>query len=63
MVQTIAELDLIREECRSMVAKRAAVSGTVSLLPVPGADVLTDVGILMELLPSINKNSSYHRNS
>ncbi|MEK3789754.1 hypothetical protein [Paenibacillus sp. FSL K6-1230] len=55
MVQTIAELDLIREECRSMVAKRAAVSGTVSLLPVPGADVLTDVGILMELLPSINK--------
>ncbi|URJ60118.1 hypothetical protein [Paenibacillus polymyxa] len=52
--QTIEELEQIRRECKSMVTKRAAVSGGAVLVPVPGADVLADVGILMQLLPAIN---------
>ncbi|MDY8092507.1 hypothetical protein UY456_05845 [Paenibacillus polymyxa] len=53
-VQTIEELEQIRKECKSMVTKRAAASGGAVLVPVPGADVLADVGILMQLLPAIN---------
>ncbi|KAF6579202.1 hypothetical protein G9G54_10785 [Paenibacillus sp. EKM212P] len=52
--QTIEELEQIRKECKSMVTKRAAASGGAVLVPVPGADVLADVGILMQLLPAIN---------
>ncbi|ALP37078.1 hypothetical protein ASL14_13735 [Paenibacillus sp. IHB B 3084] len=52
--RTIEELEQIRKECRSMVTKRAAASGGAVLVPVPGADVLADVGILMQLLPAIN---------
>lgn len=52
--RTIEELEQIRRECKSMVTKRAAASGGAVLVPVPGADVLADVGILMQLLPAIN---------
>lgn len=52
--RTIEELEQIRKECRSMVTKRAAASGGAVLVPVPGADVLADVGILLQLLPAIN---------
>ncbi|MGM1021090.1 MAG: hypothetical protein ACQEXV_11210 [Bacillota bacterium] len=52
--RTIEELEQIRKECRSMVTKRATASGGAVLVPVPGADVLADVGILMQLLPAIN---------
>ncbi len=52
--RTIEELEQIRKECKSMVTKRAAASGGAVLVPVPGADVLADVGILMQLLPAIN---------
>jgi uncharacterized protein (DUF697 family) len=51
--QTISELDRIREECKSMVNKRASASAAV--VPVPGVDVGADVAIKMELLPAINR--------
>ncbi|MDP4096202.1 hypothetical protein OIN60_05380 [Paenibacillus sp. P96] len=51
---TIEELDHIRRECRSMVTKRAIASGGTTLIPLPGADIFADVGILMQLLPDIN---------
>ncbi|MGY5484621.1 hypothetical protein [Paenibacillus sp. ALE2] len=54
-VRTIEELEQIRKECKSMVTKRAAASGGAVLVPIPGADVLADVGILMQLLPAINE--------
>ncbi|MGG4216926.1 hypothetical protein ABEW32_01710 [Paenibacillus jamilae] len=53
--RTIEELEQIRKECKSMVTKRAAASGGAVLVPIPGADVLADVGILMQLLPAINE--------
>ena len=52
---SIEELERIRAACRSMVKKRAAVSGVASMVPIPGADVLADVGMLMELIPAINE--------
>jgi hypothetical protein len=53
--RNLSELEKIREECQWMVTKRAVVSGVANLVPVPGADIAVDVGLLMELLPAINR--------
>jgi hypothetical protein len=52
---TIAELDHIRAECKTMVTKAAALSGGVALVPVVGVDIAADMGLLLELLPRINR--------
>jgi uncharacterized protein (DUF697 family) len=53
--KTISELDRIREECKSMVNKRASTSAVAAVIPVPGADIGADVAIMLELLPAINR--------
>ncbi|MCK6075890.1 hypothetical protein [Paenibacillus silvae] len=52
--QTLEQLEQVRKECRTMVRKRAAASAGSTLVPLPGTDVLADVGMLMQLLPAIN---------
>ncbi len=54
MIATIAELDRIRDECRTMVTKRSLVSAGAAVVPVPGADLVADVGLLSNLLPAIS---------
>jgi uncharacterized protein (DUF697 family) len=44
----------IAERCRKLVRRRAMVAAGVAMVPLPGLDWLTDVGILVELLPRIN---------
>ncbi|WP_413374178.1 hypothetical protein [Paenibacillus taichungensis] len=51
---TLEQLEQIRKECRTMVKKRATASAGTTLVPLPGTDVLADVGMLMQLLPAIN---------
>ena len=48
-------LEKARKECRSMVLKRAATSAGASVIPLPGLDIAADVGLLMKLLPAINR--------
>jgi len=55
MIRTIADLDAIRNDCRRMVTKRAAVSAGVAVVPIPGADLVADVGLLSKLLPAISE--------
>jgi uncharacterized protein (DUF697 family) len=38
-----------------MVTKRALFGAGVALVPIPGVDWVTDVGILMKLIPDINR--------
>ena len=45
----------IAAQCRRLVTKRALVAAGVAMVPVPGLDWLTDVGILVKLLPEINR--------
>lgn len=52
---TQADLDRVRTACRAMVRKRAATSGGLALVPLPGIDVAGDVALLMELIPAINR--------
>ena len=38
-----------------MVKRRAATSGAMALVPLPGVDVVGDVGLLRQLIPAINE--------
>ncbi|HOL06506.1 MAG TPA: hypothetical protein PLJ17_10435 [Syntrophorhabdaceae bacterium] len=52
---SIEELDAIRKECRHMATKRAVMSSCASLVPVPLADVTTDIALLMKVIPAISE--------
>jgi len=53
--RSVAELDRIRASCRAMVRRRAATSGGMTLIPIPGVDIAGDVAMLMRLIPAINE--------
>lgn len=52
---SIEELEKVRASCRKMVRRRAATSGGMSLIPIPGVDIAGDVGMLLQLIPAINR--------
>ena len=54
MIATMDELDRVRGECRRMVTKRSLMSAGVAVVPVPGVDVVADIGLLSQLLPTIS---------
>ena len=54
MIRTLSELDAVADECRRMVTRRALVSAGAAVVPIPGADLVADVGILTNLLPAIS---------
>ncbi|WP_298686567.1 hypothetical protein [uncultured Sphingomonas sp.] len=62
MISTITELDRIRAECRSLVTRRSLMSAGIAVVPVPGADVVADVGLLTTLLPKISERFGLDHN-
>ena len=42
-------------QCRRMVNRRALVAAGVAAVPIPGIDWLTDVAVLLKLIPEINR--------
>lgn len=48
------DIDAIARDCQRLATRRALMAAGVAVLPVPGLDWLTDVGILVKLLPQIN---------
>jgi uncharacterized protein (DUF697 family) len=48
------DLQEVALRCRQMVKRRALVAAGVAMVPIPGLDWVTDVGLLVELLPRIN---------
>lgn len=52
---TPQEIAAVAAQCRRMVSRRALIAAGVSAVPVPGIDWLTDVGILVKVLPDINR--------
>ena len=48
------EIDAVVRHCRGLVRKRALVAAGVSIVPLPGVDWVTDVALLMRLIPEIN---------
>ena len=52
---TPQEIDAVVKQCRRLVTKRAIVAAGVSMVPIPGVDWVTDVAVLMKLIPEINR--------
>ncbi len=50
-----SELAAITQKCRAIVTRRALLSASASALPIPGLDVLTDVGLLVRAINTINQ--------
>jgi uncharacterized protein (DUF697 family) len=48
------EIEAVAEHCRSLVGRRALLAAGVSMVPLPGVDWVTDLAVLMRLLPDIN---------
>jgi len=42
------------QRCRKLVTRRALLAAGVAMVPLPGLDWLTDIGVLVKLLPEIN---------
>lgn len=48
-------VEAIANRCRQRVKQRALIAAGVAMVPVPGLDWLTDVGVLVKLLPDISQ--------
>jgi len=48
------DIEAVARRCRRLVTKRALVAAGVAAVPLPGLDWLTDIGVLVNLLPRIN---------
>ena len=55
LITSFAELDRVREECYSIVRKRAIAAAAVAMPPIPGIGLAGDIAIMMELITAINK--------
>ncbi|GCL61471.1 hypothetical protein [Pseudaquabacterium pictum] len=44
----------VAQRCRQRVRQRALMAAGVAMVPVPGIDWVTDVGVLVQLLPEIS---------
>ena len=52
---TESDIERVREHCRRMVRRRAAISAGVSAVPIPGIDVMSDVSLFALLVDDINR--------
>jgi uncharacterized protein (DUF697 family) len=52
---TPEQIEAVARQCRRLVNRRALVGAGVAMVPIPGIDWVTDVGILLKLIPDINR--------
>lgn len=52
---TPEQIEAVAKECRRMVSNRALFAAGVAVVPIPGLDWATNVGVLVKLLPDINR--------
>ena len=55
MAASGTDIDAIARRCRKLVTQRALLAAGVATVPIPGLDWVTDIGILVKLLPQINE--------
>jgi uncharacterized protein (DUF697 family) len=54
MPRSAEEIAQVRERCRRMVRKRAAISAGVAAVPLPGVDILSDLATFAVMVEEIN---------
>ena len=52
---TPTEIEAVVRQCRRLVNKRALLAAGVAVVPIPGVDWVTDVAVLLRLIPEINR--------
>ena len=52
---TPKDVEAVVRQCRRLVNKRALLAAGVAVVPIPGVDWVTDVAILLRLIPDINR--------
>ncbi|MFT3665699.1 hypothetical protein [Piscinibacter sp.] len=52
---TPTRIEAAAERCRRLVTKRALFGAGVAMVPLPGVDWMTDVALLLKLIPQINQ--------
>lgn len=52
---TTQQIEAVADECRRLVSRRALIAAGVAVVPIPGIDWATNVGVLVKLLPDINR--------
>jgi uncharacterized protein (DUF697 family) len=48
------DIEAIEKRCRKLVNQRALMAAGVAMVPIPGLDWLTDLGVLLKVMPQIN---------
>jgi len=49
------DIEQVRERCRALVRKRAMISAGVGVVPVPGIDMVADLGSFASMVEDINR--------
>lgn len=52
---TPAQIEAAARDCRKLVSRRALLAAGVAVVPIPGVDWATNVGVLLKVLPEINR--------
>jgi uncharacterized protein (DUF697 family) len=52
---TPEEIEAVALHCRRLVTKRALLAAGVAVVPIPGLDWVTDVGVLVKVIPQISE--------
>ena len=55
MPDSASQIDVVATRCRELVKRRALLAAGVAVIPIPGLDWLTDIGVLLKLIPDINR--------
>ncbi len=50
-----SQIEAVARQCRRIVNRRALMAAGVSAVPIPGLDWVTDVGVLLKVIPEINR--------
>jgi uncharacterized protein (DUF697 family) len=50
------DIDRVRERCRALVRKRAAISAGISAVPIPGVDMVSDLASFASMVEDINRD-------
>lgn len=51
-----ADIERVRERCRALVRKRAAIAAGISAVPVPGVDMVADLTSFASMVEDINRD-------
>ena len=52
---SIQKINVLRDQCKSLVTTRAGISAGSAVIPLPGVDIAADIGLLLEMIPTINR--------